>query len=405
MEAPIRRLASEVRQTLEITLADVDLAAQKTRFIEQVTREAEPSYARWLAAAGAAAAVFALCVSLLHRPELGFSVTGAVGKEGQWIAASVERSLPIAFTDGTELVLQPEARARVVALTKDGAHIVLERGRIVADVVHRADARWRLDAGPYVVDVIGTRFEVSWDPVVEHFELILQEGRVRVNGPKLASGRDLAAGDRVALDVGLKPTDASSNPNSALPTASARSQDAVAGPSRGSAAKPLPARPAWSVLAKQGLHGEAWRRVEDEGFDSVLTRATAAELTLLADVARFTGHPTDAMAALVKLRQRFPAQALHEQAAFLLGRIAFDQSGSPKQAAEWFSTYLIESPKGAFAQEAAGRLIESQQRVGASDGARTAARRYLMTYPNGPHAPLARRVLAPLGGGGGPVRP
>jgi hypothetical protein len=67
---------------------------------------------------------------------------------------------------------------------------------------------------------------------------------------------------------------------------------------------------------------------------------------------------------------------------------------TPAEAARWFETYLEEQPKGMLASVAAGRLIESYQRAGDQTSAKSAATRYLASYPNGPQAALARQVLA-----------
>ncbi len=75
-------------------------------------------------------------------------------------------------------------------------------------------------------------------------------------------------------------------------------------------------------------------------------------------------------------------------AAFRLG-----QSAKGAQAAEWFSTYLKEQPGGALAREALGRLIEAHQAAGDPISGRAAAERYLKSYPDGPHATLARQAL------------
>ena len=63
------------------------------------------------------------------------------------------------------------------------------------------------------------------------------------------------------------------------------------------------------------------------------------------------------------------------------------------QAADWFSTYLREQPSGALAREALGRLIEAYQAAGDRVSARATAERYLKSYPDGPHATLARQAL------------
>ena len=76
-------------------------------------------------------------------------------------------------------------------------------------------------------------------------------------------------------------------------------------------------------------------------------------------------------------------------AAYLLGRNA-----PPAGAVKWFSAYLAEQPNGALAIEASGRLIEANEAAGDVKAARNAAKHYLLRYPDGPHAQLAKRVLA-----------
>jgi TolA-binding protein len=81
-------------------------------------------------------------------------------------------------------------------------------------------------------------------------------------------------------------------------------------------------------------------------------------------------------------------------AAFILGRIAQDQSRDYAGAASWYARYLSEQPGGEFAADAAGRLVEAEDRRGDEASARRAADRYLAAYPNGSHAAYAKGVLA-----------
>jgi len=136
---------------------------------------------------------------------------------------------------------------------------------------------------------------------------------------------------------------------------------------------------------------------EHQGFDGLCTSLAAAELSSLGDVARFSGNAGRAHQALTSLRRRFPGDAHAAVAAFTLGRIAFDQQGSPAEAASWFSSYLAEQPEGAFAQEALGRLMEARQRSGDGVGARHAAQQYTGRFPGGAHEALARRLLGTSG--------
>jgi ATP/maltotriose-dependent transcriptional regulator MalT len=105
------------------------------------------------------------------------------------------------------------------------------------------------------------------------------------------------------------------------------------------------------------------------------------------------GSVERAQQAYSKLRQRFSgAPAAH--GAFMLGRIAHDQRNAFAEAARYFSLYLREAPEGAFAREAASRLVEVRTLAGDRDGARAAAARYVELYPAGPYAEKAREVMA-----------
>jgi len=101
------------------------------------------------------------------------------------------------------------------------------------------------------------------------------------------------------------------------------------------------------------------------------------------------GRPDLERTALLACRKRAPGQPAAAQAAYLLGL-----ASAPGDAAVWFETYLREMPRGLLAREAAGRLIESYKASGNVSALQSAASRYLKHYPNGPHAAMARQVLA-----------
>ncbi|MEA2750143.1 MAG: transrane sensor, partial [Myxococcales bacterium] len=84
-------------------------------------------------------------------------------------------------------------------------------------------------------------------------------------------------------------------------------------------------------------------------------------------------------------------------AAFELGRVAFDGLHDFNAAGDWFDTYLRERPSGALAREALGRDNEARHRTGDAARAEQLATRYTATYPDGPHATLARRLAAHAG--------
>jgi hypothetical protein len=144
----------------------------------------------------------------------------------------------------------------------------------------------------------------------------------------------------------------------------------------------------WLALEAAGKYAEAVKLAERRGLSSIYQSAGGDDLMALARAARNSGRAEVARAALMACRARFASTPQAAMAAFRLG-----QSAKGAQAAEWFSTYLKEQPGGALAREALGRLIEAHQAAGDQVSGRAAAERYLKTYPDGPHATLARQAL------------
>jgi hypothetical protein len=151
----------------------------------------------------------------------------------------------------------------------------------------------------------------------------------------------------------------------------------------------------WLALARDGKYREAVSAAERGGLARIYQSASAEDLLELARSARLAGRSDVEHDALLACRQHYKGQPSGAKAAYLLGSAA-----GPKEAVQWFETYLREQPSGVLSREAAGRLIESQQRAGNAVGARDAATRYLASYPDGPHAARARSVLAGSRDGG-----
>ncbi len=387
-----------------------------------------------LAAALALAAV--MMFVLRPREAVRFEVgTAEAGVVGAWIAAPAGADLPIRFSDGSVLRLAPGGRARVAAVGADGADVALERGELDLAVVHRDATRWTVRVGPFQVKVIGTRFQAHWDPVNEQFGVARGEGAFTVSGPVVGEGRAVRAGERLTVSpaagtlevgpipsgdhvVGARDPAAGAAPvvvESAVPAVQApvgagatapvspsaeRARVAVVVIDGGAEPPPTvpnesaPSPPGWRALALDARYKEALAAAEREGFDGICAGASAGDLRALGDAARLGGSTGRAVQAFGALRKRFPGSAEAAAAAFILGRIAQDQSKDYAGAVGWLSRYLAEQPGGAFAEDALGRLVEAMDRQGDAAGARRTAERYLAAYPGGPHAGYARRVLA-----------
>jgi TolA-binding protein len=350
--------------------------------------------------AAAAAAVFYLVARGAPRP-LEYRVEGASrpGRESTWISAA-EDAVPLGFSDGSRVVLGHGARARVTHLEKTGAELAVEQGPVGLAIVPRKGNRWRVDLGPFVVEVTGTRFDVDWNPLTERFRLVMHEGTVTVSGCAIGS-RSFAAGE--TLEVSCRDrkfhVDSSGRGEEAesAPKVAQEPAEPVAPPHMDPKVEAEPTAPPsmaskWRALAESGRYREALAAAEAAGFEGECQRASSADLLSLAGAARLAGDAPRARQAYSLLRKRFASEPVAAVAAFNLARVAFDLASDYAGAARWFRTYLREQPSGSLAPEAHGRLLEALQRSGDTAGARAAANEYLTRYPTGPHAEFAKRL-------------
>jgi len=298
----------------------------------------------------------------------------------------------LVFADQTQLIVASGAHLSVIG----EAQVTLHSGTLSFAGAHRANNGWLLKAGPYEVSVLGTQFEMHWQPEAERLTVIVSQGSVRVSGPGgaqvVAAGHDWASGEQTAAtadpDRTTEPTAAEADPTQAPsePVASSIGEQARSPDPK---KKPTPPRaPDWKALYERGDYVAALAVVEELGSESLLKKLSADELTMLADTARFAQDISLASTALKRLRTRFAGGTQARLAAYTLGQIA----GDDDEASRWFETYLEEAPEGELRREAMGRLLELHTRT-KSDKARALAKAYLNTYPHGPHAPLARRLL------------
>ncbi len=318
---------------------------------------------------------------------------GKRGAVGAFVAAPADRELPLRFDDGTRVALAAGTSARVASLDGRGAHIVIEKGRAVASVVHRPDSRWRVDVGPFQVAVVGTRFDVSWDAAARVLELRLDEGAVLVSGGLLSDTLRVQAGQRLrafADDARVELSgEGTSRSPLAPPAASvqalAGAEAAVAAPVRSVTAPSV----TWQALASAGKFREALAAAEKSGFEAECARASGQDLLALGDAARLSGSAARAEQAYTAARGKLPGGG---RASYGLGLVAFDQRGDFAGAARWFQAYLREQPGGSLRAEAMGRLLEALHRSGRKQEAQQLAEQYLSRYPSGAQAALARQL-------------
>jgi TolA-binding protein len=413
MESPYVAFGREIGRAQDERLREsFDQERGRARLLSSL--ESKPC--RWHApvlAAAALALVMAGVLWLRADAPLEFRVAGeASGVEpGRILRAPARSPLQVTSSDGSRFELFAGGEASILRTDARGATVRVEQGTLRASVVHGSSTKWRVEAGPFVIDVIGTRFDAAWQRDSGRFSLILREGAVSVSGPVVGSKRTVRAGETLTVShrdgelalvrsgAELERAPAPRPANAALessasggPAPTTESANASTHPPNSpppSAAESLDFR----ALARSNEYEEALRMAERAGFEALCETANADDLLLLGDAARLAKSPERAEQAYRAVRKRFGGSNA-ARAGFLLGRLAFDGRGAYAEAARYFALSLLEEPNGPFSRDAAGRLVEALDKSGDVTGAKAAAERYLERYPQGPHSSLARTLLA-----------
>ncbi len=329
------------------------------------------------------------------------------GASRAWISASSSETVPIVFTDGSTVELQPSSDARVDSLNAHGARVILERGGAHVVIRHRRNTRWLFDVGPYTVTVTGTTFDVSWTPEADRFELVMEDGTVIVSGPLIGSGTEVLGGEmlrafprsgRMEKVMLLDEQGGETAPETPAPVEEgpddAKISQVERASNNGTSNIPwMKHYDGWSIAANEGRYKEALRIVETHGLDRFLARAGAKDLLSLGDSARRIPNWGQAEKIYRTVHERFGGKRHADRAAFMLGRIAFDVRHDHAGAARWFEPFLRKSEGDPLRREAIGRLMEARGKSGDPAGSRAAASKYLKSYPGGPHASMAREIL------------
>ncbi len=343
--------------------------------------------------------------------------TGTAGKLDDIIHVGPEEATGISldFSDKSRVQLAPGARARVADVSEIGASILLETGRLHLNISPKPENDWVVSAGPFQVAVVGTIFIVEWSPVEERLLVRVERGKVRVRGDFLSEDQVVSGGEQLTIlsrqqevhlivigDEDAESTTAEHFGSKTGPIRKGRlppeSQEFVHSESQKGQAflkrkKTTSNKMAsWQSLARDGKAREAQQVVEKLGFSQVAARANAEDLLRLSDVARLSGNGAQASEALHLLRKRFPGTRASGVAAYTLGLVAFNQ-GAARSAGQWFQLYIKEQAGGSLAREALGRLMEVQRRQGQMGAAKKSAKRYLLSYPQGPHKDVAAGLL------------
>lgn len=345
---------------------------------------------RWLWALVPAGALAAAALFVFQQGDpvraLDYRLIGGTS-QGELITTDAKPA-KLLFNDDSSIEAAVNTTLNVHVI--DGNHLQarLTRGKLKVHVVPREGTDWRFLAGPYEVQVVGTRFDLSWDPESARLALVLDEGRVLVNGPgrqpQLVSAGQVLIVDEQQSAVAVQDT----APEVAVEPASPPQTPSPRPDTNQQGRAPL----GWAQRVAAGQFDEVVQEARKGGIDQALAQRSASELQALAQAARYSGNTDLSVQTWLAIRKRFGGHNAGPQAAFFLGRI-YDQLGQSQKALDWFDTYLREAPSGVYASETLGRKLTLVRASGDDAQMRKVARSYLTRFPHGPYADTARDIL------------
>jgi len=347
----------------------------------------------WAASAFAVAMVALALVWLVPRDAapLRLATDAEIGELS--VASSEVASESVVLSDGSRLTLAPGATLTPLENSGTRFAALLVGGHLGVEVVPGGPRHWIFECGLATVEVVGTRFSLDRTPTRVRVEVT--EGVVLVRGERVPDRvRRLVAGEWLEVtaaagtQAAIEPAPAEEPP---LPPAAANSAPEEAVPP--AAATAAPGRPAgsWRELARQGAYKDAYRSLGDRGIAQEATASNVDDLLALADVARLSGHPAEAVAPLRRVLDEHSGDGRAAVAAFTLARLQLDSLGQAAGAAQSFARALQLGLPGPLVEDARARLVEAHARAGNQEAARSAAEQYQTQYPAGRHAAAVRR--------------
>jgi transmembrane sensor len=279
------------------------------------------------------------------------------------------RSRGIELADGSHIQLEPASQLETLASSTTEVVFRVAFGRAVFDVVPGGPRRWVVEAGLARVEVVGTRFGVTRTPELVHVDVT--RGVVLVRGATVPDGvvRVEAGGE---LDV---------VPRSESATPAPSGSDSANG--HGGRAPHVRPVAGWRTCASGGRYAEAYAALGEGGVGRETARSDSAdELLALADVARLSGHPAEAVEPLQRILREHAASAGAPLAAMTLGRIQLGLN-EPAEAARAFERALSLRVPAGLEEDVYARLVEAHARAGDHEGAAAAVREYQRRFPAG----------------------
>lgn len=299
----------------------------------------------------------------------------------------------VLLNDGTRIVVS--GGALLEPMNNSETAVVLRQlvGRVDYDITPGGPRRWTIECGPATIEVVGTSFDI--DRTEARVRVSVTRGIVLVHDNtspdcvvQLTAGMSVEVPDATAT-VGAAPGKAETPP--APPPPSADSAPVV--PSSLPSSLQSSARGAvensgddgWRALAALGHNDKAYVELGPNGIAAKSVSASAEDLFTLADVARLSGHPAEAVDPLQRLVMEHATDPRAPLAALTLGRIQLRSLGMPAAAARSLDRAMELGIPGGLAEDTCALRIEALSRAGAktrdNSRARAAYEEFVARFP------------------------
>jgi transmembrane sensor len=149
----------------------------------------------------------------------------------------------------------------------------------------------------------------------------------------------------------------------------------------------------WRQFAARGENQKAYAELGQGGIALESQSASVTDLFALADVARLSGHPKEAVGPLERILSQQSTDARAPLAALTLGRVQLRSLGTPAAAAQSLQQALALGVPAGLAEDTYALLVESCSRSGNSEATRQAYSRYIARFPQSPRATELRKWL------------
>jgi transmembrane sensor len=232
------------------------------------------------------------------------------------------------------------------------------------------------------VEVVGTAFSCERSPgklrvVVRHGVVLVRSERITDRARRLSAGESLELSEEASPPAQALPLVQADDTGEVLQPVTKREPERIAG-----RAPPK----SWRDLARSGRHREAFATLGSDGLRRESERLGVGDLLALADVARLSGHPAEAVMPLERILLDFASDSQAPLAAFALGRLELDSLGRAGAAATAFRKALALGIPSSLREDVRARLVEACARGGDVEAARKAAAAYHAEFPSGRHS-------------------